>query len=227
MSSSLPCNIPICVTQAQDVSHIHRAFTMHFQHGVFFSISKASVYRLSQVVRFHFGRSHGIELLWMVLLTIMVTTRPSPLTWNTVLNKHTKTLLLWIKFAYTWPEISMTKALGVFCGVVLLELSRLYHPPRPFLLFFSESILLRKAQMVNLLPCWSHWKWCDSVLIAGFKLGTGKHTAEVIVGSSGQAKVTTGISDLSLLKTTQVLDTYHSTRYKCSCVTFYVQMCIF
>jgi urate oxidase len=37
----------------------------------------------------------------------------------------------------------------------------------------------------------------------GFKLGTGKHTAEVIVGSSGQAKVATGLSDLSLLKTTQ------------------------
>jgi urate oxidase len=37
----------------------------------------------------------------------------------------------------------------------------------------------------------------------GFTLGSGKHTAEVIIGSNGCVKVTSGITDLSLLKTTQ------------------------
>ncbi|KAG0587651.1 hypothetical protein M758_2G147300 [Ceratodon purpureus] len=37
----------------------------------------------------------------------------------------------------------------------------------------------------------------------GFMLGSGKHTVEVIVGSDGHAKVTSGIADLALLKTTQ------------------------
>ena len=42
-------------------------------------------------------------------------------------------------------------------------------------------------------------------LVTGFMLGSGKHTVEVIVGSDGHAKVTSGIADLALLKTTQVL----------------------
>lgn len=41
-------------------------------------------------------------------------------------------------------------------------------------------------------------------MVIGFKLGSGKHTAEVIIGSNGCVKVTSGITDLSLLKTTQV-----------------------
>jgi hypothetical protein len=42
-------------------------------------------------------------------------------------------------------------------------------------------------------------------VVTGFKLGSGKHTVEVVVGSDGRAKVTSGLSDLALLKTTQVL----------------------
>jgi hypothetical protein len=38
----------------------------------------------------------------------------------------------------------------------------------------------------------------------GFKLGSEKHTVEVVVNSDGDAKVTSGVSELSLLKTTQV-----------------------
>ncbi|KAH9566115.1 hypothetical protein CY35_04G112900 [Sphagnum magellanicum] len=37
----------------------------------------------------------------------------------------------------------------------------------------------------------------------GFKLGSEKHTVEVVVNSDGDAKVTSGVSELSLLKTTQ------------------------
>ncbi|CAK9875220.1 unnamed protein product [Sphagnum jensenii] len=37
----------------------------------------------------------------------------------------------------------------------------------------------------------------------GFKLGSEKHTVEVVVNSEGDAKVTSGVSELSLLKTTQ------------------------
>jgi urate oxidase len=37
----------------------------------------------------------------------------------------------------------------------------------------------------------------------GFKLGSEKHTVEVVVNSARDAKVTSGVSELSLLKTTQ------------------------
>ncbi|CAM6012615.1 unnamed protein product [Sphagnum balticum] len=37
----------------------------------------------------------------------------------------------------------------------------------------------------------------------GYKLGSEKHTVEVVVKSDGEAEVTSGVSELSLLKTTQ------------------------
>jgi len=37
----------------------------------------------------------------------------------------------------------------------------------------------------------------------GFKLGTGKHVVEVLVDSAGRAKVTSGLTDFTVLKTTQ------------------------
>ena len=40
--------------------------------------------------------------------------------------------------------------------------------------------------------------------IEGFKLGPEKHTTEVIFKKSGALQVSSGIEELSLLKTTQV-----------------------
>jgi urate oxidase len=41
------------------------------------------------------------------------------------------------------------------------------------------------------------------LLWTGYKLGSEKHTVEVVVKSDGEAEVTSGVSELSLLKTTQ------------------------
>lgn len=54
-------------------------------------------------------------------------------------------------------------------------------------------------------PLFIYFKFSLSSLLKGFKLGSEKHTTEVILKKSGALKVTSGIEGLALLKTTKVI----------------------
>lgn len=53
------------------------------------------------------------------------------------------------------------------------------------------------------------------VCIEGFKLGSEKHTTEVVLTKNGALRVTSGIEGLSLLKTTQVSYVITSAYFSC------------
>lgn len=47
----------------------------------------------------------------------------------------------------------------------------------------------------------------------GFKLGSEKHTTEVMVDKSGTLRMTSGIEGLSVLKTTKVISVTHLPKF--------------
>jgi urate oxidase len=72
---------------------------------------------------------------------------------------------------------------------------------RHFLTTYPEIVTGVKVMLFE--KPWEHATVDGQPHNHGFKLGSEKHTVEVVVNSDGDAKVTSGVSELSLLKTTQ------------------------
>ncbi len=62
------------------------------------------------------------------------------------------------------------------------------------------------------------------MLWTGYKLGSEKHTVEVVVKSDGEAEVTSGVSELSLLKTTQVKNSSTCIMWSTMCRVTYLYL---
>lgn len=132
---------------------------------------------MSQAVRVYFGRSHGSDLLWMVLLTIMVTTRTSLSYWKYGMEwiQSRSHLLCAIVGWMVWCQSNTQRPCCCGLNLPTCDLKFQYLSTRSALwccalgskqgctnpFFSSELIELREAQMVNLLPCWSYWKRCN------------------------------------------------------------------
>lgn len=54
---------------------------------------------------------------------------------------------------------------------------------------------------------------CMLPSLQGFKLGSERHTTEVMVDKSGTLRVTSGIEGLSILKTTKVIPVIHLPKF--------------